>query len=101
MFSTMPLNPSDVTYEAIAVCDVSGNLPAHIGAIRSADEGVLRVLLKAYPAALDKSNCEGKVLAVLAQACCRCARACLLIACMYCFQENERTHEWFSGVCSS
>ena len=49
--------------------DGKGNLPAHIGAMCSADEAVLRVLLKAYPAALDKSNSEGKLLAVLAQAC--------------------------------
>ena len=55
--------------QAISVLDGEGNLPAHIAAIRSADEAVLRVLLKAYPAALDKSNGEGKLLAALAQAC--------------------------------
>ena len=64
-----PHNPADVLYvQAISQPDAKGNLPAHIGAVCSADEAVLRILLKAYPAALDKSNGEGKVLAVLAQA---------------------------------
>ena len=64
---------------AISVPDAKGNLPAHVGAICNADEDVMRILLRAYPAALDKSNGEGKALAALAE-------------------DSERTHEWFSAL---